>query len=178
MRSLPSLLIVAALALAAVLAADAGAEPGGQPSPAVTVVGAGPRGAKPRLSKAIAVSKPHRKHRAHKKRGSKGTPAAAPTPPPVPAVPPGQLLFAANFDTSFRPWLDVQSLTTRATISTAHPFEGSGAGRFEVQPGDIEPQTGGQRSEVSGPEFSVGQDIFVRDEIRVPTGYSFKALGS
>jgi len=68
----------------------------------------------------------------------------------------------------------VQSLPTRATISTAHPFAGRGAGRFEVQPGDIEPQTGGQRSEVSGPVFAVGQDIYVRDEIRVPVGYSFQ----
>jgi hypothetical protein len=104
------------------------------------------------------------------------TPAPAPTPIPAPAPPPstgGRITFASGFDGSFSGWY-VQSLSSRATLSTAHPFEGSGAARLEVRPGDVEPDTGSQRSEVSGPTFHEGEDVYVRDEIRVPYGYTFE----
>jgi hypothetical protein len=103
-------------------------------------------------------------------------PAPAPAPSPQPAPEPsaaGSVLFGSSFDGSFKGWY-VQSLPTRATISTAHPFAGSGAARFEVRPGDVEPDTGSQRSEVSGPTFNAGEDLYVRDEIRVPDGYTFE----
>jgi len=109
----------------------------------------------------------------------KPTPTLTPTPAPIPQPTPeapgagSRLLFASNFDSGFSGWY-VQSLPGRATISTAHPFAGSGAARLEVRPGDIEPDTGNQRSEVSGPTFNAGEDIFVRDVIRVPDGYSFQ----
>jgi hypothetical protein len=164
-KSLASVAAAALLLLAAVLVTSAGADPARQPA----------------VSKGKAVSKSHhhrrhhhkRRHKKHRHRGQAATPEATPAPASSPE-PPGQLLFASNFDGSFRPWIDVQSLSARATISTAHPFAGSGAGRFEVQAGDVEPQTGDQRSEVSGPDFNAGEDIYVRDEIRVPNGYSFQ----
>jgi Polysaccharide lyase len=166
MKSPAPTLVATVLALGALFATGAAADPAPQPS----------------VSKGVAVSKsqhPHHKRHHHKRRhkkhhhpGHSATPEA--TPAPAPEAAPGRLLFASNFDGSFRPWIDVQSLSTRATINTAHPFAGSGAGRFEVQSGDIEPQTGDQRSEVSGPDLNAGEDIYVRDEIRVPNGYSFQ----
>lgn len=176
MRSLAALLTVALLALAAVLATGAGAHG----SAAEISKGAAIK-AKPRISKAVVVAKTHRRKHRHARKVATPAPAPVPAPLPVPTpapapaapAPPGKLLFASTFDGSFNPWLDIQSLASRATISTAHPFEGTGAGRFEVRPGDVEPQTGGQRSEVSGPTFNVGESIYVRDEIRIPNGYSY-----
>ena len=104
------------------------------------------------------------------------TPVVAPPVPTPPVVTPeteGKVLFESGFDGSFSPWY-VQSLSYRATINTANPEMGSGSGRFEVQPGDREPDTGGQRSEVSGPTFKEGQSIYVRDDIRIPNGYSYQ----
>jgi len=174
-RSLSSLLVAALAAFATVLATSAGADSTRQPvQQAGSNTGPSPQIApKEAIANRVAVSKPRRKH------GKRGNSAKGTTPKPVPPAttpqePPGQLLFGSNFDSGFGPWIDVQALPTRATISTAHPFAGSGAGRFEVQPGDIEPGTGDQRSEVSGPEFNDGENIYVRDEIRVPVGYTFQ----
>ncbi|HEY2717334.1 MAG TPA: hypothetical protein VGI73_14030, partial [Solirubrobacterales bacterium] len=154
--------------------------------------------AQARVKSAVQVGKRHHRHRSHRRKphrtpgtgtpgaGSpaKPNPGAAPKPSPAPAPSPqpspeptpstaGSILFASNFDGSFRGWY-VQSLSSRATISAAHPFAGSGAARFEVRPGDVEPDTGSQRSEVSGPTFNAGEDLYVRDEIRVPDGYTFQ----
>src|SRR6185312_4713085 len=119
MKSLASTLAAAVLVLAAVFAIGAAADPVPQTS----------------ISKGVAVSKSHHRHHKHRHKkhhpGHKAAPEATPPPPSSPE-PPGQLLFASNFDGSFRPWIDVQSLSARATINTAHPFAGSGAGRFEV----------------------------------------------
>ncbi|MBS1863412.1 MAG: heparin lyase I family protein [Actinobacteria bacterium] len=100
------------------------------------------------------------------------TPSEPVAPLPAPA-PEGKVIFEGLFDGSFSGWY-VQSLSYRATINSAHPYEGSAAGRFEVQPGDVEPDTGSQRSEVTGPTFHEGEDIYVRDDIRVPVGYTFQ----
>jgi hypothetical protein len=67
----------------------------------------------------------------------------------------------------------VQSLSERVSLSTLDPFEGEKAARFEVREGDVEPDTGSQRSEVSGPTFREGEDLYVRDAIRVPSGNTF-----
>jgi hypothetical protein len=172
MKSVASALTAALLALAVAPATGAGADPLGQSGPPAAAPGAARQGqAQPRIANRVAVSKPRRKHGKSRHPGQSQQPPAA---APVPQAPPGQLLFGANFDGSFRPWYVVQSLPARATISTAHPFAGSGAGRFEVQPGDVEPGTGDQRSEVSGPDFNAGEDIYVRDAIRVPDGYTFQ----
>ena len=178
MRSLPSLLIVAALALAAVLAADAGAEPGGQPSPAVTVVGAGPRGAKPRLSKAIAVSKPHRKHRAHKKPGQgvrrlrRRRRRRRPRPPgqaPLRRHLRRHLVAVARRPVAREPPedLDPAPLRGERRRTLRSPARGRRAadGRQSLR---------GQRADLQRGQES----IFVRDEIRIPSGYSYTAPGS
>jgi Polysaccharide lyase len=81
------------------------------------------------------------------------------------------VLFRGDFDSGFDGW-HVQSLSYRASLSGG-AFEGGQAARFEVQPGDVEPETGSQRSEVSGPTFDEGQDIYIRDAIRVPTAGSY-----
>ncbi len=113
------------------------------------------------------------------------TPTPAPTPPPAPTpapepapepapvpAPAGSLLFRGNFDAGFKGWY-VQSLSSRATLLTSSAFQGSEAARFEVRPGDVEPDTGSQRSEVSGPTFDEGEDLYIRDAIRLPAANTF-----
>jgi outer membrane biosynthesis protein TonB len=102
-------------------------------------------------------------------------PPAPDPPPPEPAQSPqpdGEVLFKSTFDSGFAGWY-VQSLAGRASISSLQPFEGSGAARFEVQAGDVEPDTGAERSEVSGPTFKEGEGLYFRDAIRVPSGNTF-----
>ena len=82
-------------------------------------------------------------------------------------------LFRGDFEAGFNDWY-VQSIPSRATLFSAGVFQGSNAARFEVRDGDIEPDTGSERSEVSGPTFDEGQDIYVRDAIRVPGATSFQ----
>jgi Polysaccharide lyase len=85
-----------------------------------------------------------------------------------------EVLFRGDFDSGFAGW-HVQSLSYRATLLSSGAFEGSQAARFEVQPGDVEPETGSQRSEVSGPTFKEGEDLYFRDAIRVPSGNTYSA---
>jgi hypothetical protein len=100
-------------------------------------------------------------------------PAPAPEPAPAPApAPSGSVLFNGNFDAGFKGWY-VQSLSTRATLFSSGAYQGSEAARFEVRQGDVEPDTGSQRSEVSGPTFKEGQDLYFRDAIRVPAGNTY-----
>jgi hypothetical protein len=68
----------------------------------------------------------------------------------------------------------VQSLSGRATTSSSDPYEGARAARFEVRDGDVEPDTGSERSEVSGPTFSEGEDLYIRDAISVPANSTFE----
>ena len=95
--------------------------------------------------------------------------AAAPKAPP--AENPG-ILFRGDFDSGFDDW-HVQSLSYRATLLSSGAFQGSQAARFQVDPGDVEPETGSQRSEVSGPTFNEGQDLYIRDAFRVPSGNTY-----
>jgi len=83
------------------------------------------------------------------------------------------VLFRGNFDDGFDSWY-VQSLSDRASIFSEGAFKGSAA-RFEVRDGDVEPDTGSERSEVSGPTFEEGQDLYFRDLIRVPSANSYSA---
>jgi len=69
----------------------------------------------------------------------------------------------------------VQSLLERISLSTADPFEGEKAARFEVREGDVEPDTGSQRSELSGPTFKEGEDLYIRDAIRIPASNTYSA---
>jgi hypothetical protein len=90
---------------------------------------------------------------------------------PAPESPPP--IFASELESpEFDGW-HLQALPGRVTISNVSPFSGGGNARFEVREGDIEPETGSNRAELSGPTFSEGQDIFVRDAIRVPTSSTF-----
>jgi Polysaccharide lyase len=88
--------------------------------------------------------------------------------------PSGTVLFDGGFDAGFAGWY-VQSLSTRATLISSGAFQGSQAARFEVRQGDVEPDTGSQRSEVSGPTFREGQDLYFRDAIRVPSSNTYSA---
>jgi len=95
-------------------------------------------------------------------------PAPQPAPAPTSSPAPGEgLLFRGDFEAGFAGWY-VQSLPGRATIFSGGAFEGSGAARFEVRDGDVEPDTGSERSEVEGPKFDEGDDLYVRDAIRFP----------
>jgi hypothetical protein len=68
----------------------------------------------------------------------------------------------------------VQSLASRATLFSTAAFPGPKAARFEVRDGDVEPDTGSERSEVSGPTFDEGQDLYIRDAIRVPGNSTYQ----
>jgi hypothetical protein len=81
------------------------------------------------------------------------------------------MLFNGDFDSGFKGWY-VQSLSSRVTLLSS-AFEGSQAARFEVRQGDVEPDTGSQRSEVSGPTFDEGQDLYIRDAIRLPAANTY-----
>jgi Polysaccharide lyase len=83
------------------------------------------------------------------------------------------VLFRGDFESGFEGW-HVQSLSSRANLFSAGTFQGSGAARFEVQDGDVEPETGSPRSEVSGPTFDAGQDLYFRDAIRIPSASSYE----
>ncbi|MBS1878062.1 MAG: heparin lyase I family protein [Actinobacteria bacterium] len=69
----------------------------------------------------------------------------------------------------------MQALQARVTLLSTDPFRGQNAARFEVREGDVEPDTGSSRAEVTGPTFDEGQDIYVRDAIRIPAGNTFSA---
>jgi hypothetical protein len=109
--------------------------------------------------------KPQRARSSGRRRAAARTRAAS-TPAENPEV-----LFRGDFDSGFDDW-HVQSLSDRATLSTG-AFQGTQAGRFEVQSGDVEPETSSQRSEVSGPTFDEGQDLYIRDAIRIPASNSY-----
>lgn len=93
-------------------------------------------------------------------------PSAEPANSPEEPLPPG-VLFDGGFDDGFDSW-HLQALSYRASTFNAGAFSGSAA-RFEVHQGDVEPETGSQRAEVSGPSFYEGQDLYVRDTVRVPS---------
>ncbi len=102
-------------------------------------------------------------------------PEQAPAPEPAPApAPTGKVLFRGDFDGGFNGWY-VQSLLSRATLFSSGAFEGAQAARFEVRDGDVEPDTGSERSEVSGPTFDEGQDLYIRNAIRVPSTNTYSA---
>jgi hypothetical protein len=100
--------------------------------------------------------------------------AAAASTKPTPAVENPEILFRGDFDSGFDRW-HVQSLSYRASLLAGSAFQGSQAARFEVQSGDVEPETGSQRSEVSGPTFDEGQDLYIRDAIRLPSSNTYSA---
>ncbi len=83
-----------------------------------------------------------------------------------------EVLFRGDFDSGFDGW-HVQSLSDRASLVSDDVFEGGQAARFEVQSGDVEPETGSQRSEVSGPTFDQGEDLYIRDAVRIPDGDTY-----
>jgi Polysaccharide lyase len=82
------------------------------------------------------------------------------------------VLFRGDFESGFDGW-HVQSLSYRASLFSSGAFQGSGAAHFEVQDGDVEPETGSPRSEVSGPTFNEGEDLYFRDAIRIPAASSY-----
>jgi len=88
----------------------------------------------------------------------------------APALAPG-ILFDGDFEAGFNGW-HVQSLSDRASL-VGGALQGSQAARFEVQSSDVEPQTGSQRSEVSGPIFDEGEELYIRDAIRLPEGNTY-----
>ncbi|HET7121236.1 MAG TPA: heparin lyase I family protein [Solirubrobacterales bacterium] len=93
---------------------------------------------------------------------------------PSPEPPPPAPLFASGLESpEFNGW-HLQALPGRVTLSSTDPFQGTANARFEVREGDVEPETGSNRAEVSGPTFNEGQDIYVRDAIRVPSANTFE----
>lgn len=84
----------------------------------------------------------------------------------------GSVLFHSDFDSgTFDGW-HLQSLEDRTSIVEPGAFGDGRAARFEVRDGDVEPQTGSERSELSGPTLEEGQDVYVRDTFRIPSGSS------
>lgn len=82
--------------------------------------------------------------------------------------------FEGDFEGGFGSWRLLQSLPGRTTVVTTSPYQGSSDARFEVREGDVEPETGSERAEVTGPTFEEGADIYISDAIRVPAGTTFQ----
>ncbi len=101
--------------------------------------------------------------RAARRRERRATPKAS----TAPLAAKSEILFRGDFDSGFDRW-HVQSLSYRASLLSSGALQGSQAARFEVQSGDVEPETGSPRSEVSGPTFDEGEDLYIRNAIRVP----------
>lgn len=87
---------------------------------------------------------------------------------------PGKVVFVSNFEREGFPEWFMQALPHRARIVHGQPYEGDGNALFEVRPGDVEPQTGSQRAEGTGPTFEEGDDIYVRTAFRIPKDNSFR----
>ncbi|MBS1863413.1 MAG: polysaccharide lyase [Actinobacteria bacterium] len=86
---------------------------------------------------------------------------------------PGRVVFVSNFENASFPEWFMQALPNRVRIVHNSPYEGNGNALFEVRPGDIEPETGSQRAEGTGPTFEEGDDIYVRTAFRVPKDNTF-----
>ncbi len=111
--------------------------------------------------------------------------APAPEPPPESAPEPeasapetapeaaGGVDFRASLDSGFAGWT-IQALPGRISLVSGSAYEGASDARFEVRPGDVEPDTGSNRAELSGPTFNAGEDLYVRDAVRVPTANTFQ----
>jgi hypothetical protein len=100
--------------------------------------------------------------------------AQSPSQPRSSGLGGGRILSKESFESAnFDGWY-LQSLSSRAAAHPADPFEGDLAARFEVREADEEPDTGSQRSEVLGPTFEEGQDIYIRDAIRIPAGNTYE----
>jgi hypothetical protein len=78
-------------------------------------------------------------------------------------------LFNGDFETgNLAQWSNVQALPGRITTVTSPVAQGLYSGRFEVQAGDKEPQTGSARAEViSGLNYSEGQTRYFHFRTRV-----------
>ncbi|MEZ5079035.1 MAG: heparin lyase I family protein [Solirubrobacterales bacterium] len=83
------------------------------------------------------------------------------------------VIFRSSFDSGFGGW-HVQAIPERVSLARAAAFEGAASARFEVRQGDVEPETGSSRCEVSGPTFDEGDDIYVHDAIRVPSASTYQ----
>jgi Polysaccharide lyase len=96
------------------------------------------------------------------------TAVSSPTPGPP-------LIFDGSFGNELKNWYS-QAISSRvSTVPDTGPGGGEAA-RFEVRDGDVEPQTGSQRAELVAPMFfDEGQDLYIHDEIRVPSGNTFDA---
>jgi polysaccharide lyase-like protein len=146
---------------------------------AVCLLGAAPASAAPRAKAGVnklglgsaRVAKQDKRQRARGAQRRRRAARAAAAPKAAPAENP-EVLFRGDFDSGFNGW-HVQSLSYRATLLSSGAFQGSQAARFEVDPGDVEPETGSQRSEVSGPTFDEGQDLYIRDAFRVPSSNTY-----
>ena len=157
---LVALLLTALLALCLVGVAPASASSRAQAS-ASPKVGLGTA----RIAKRGKLQRARASRRRQAAAKAKTTVKAAPAENP-------DVLFRGDFDSGFGSW-HVQSLSYRATLFSSGAFQGAQAARFEVQPGDVEPETGSQRSEVSGPTFDEGQDLYIRDAIRLPAANTY-----
>jgi hypothetical protein len=161
---------VALLALAfAAPAAPAAAQ---QPTAEAAARGLSKVAAHRRLT-AKRITKPRR-------RSVRRTPGAAatvsdrvPLTTPAPQPAPSEILFRSDFEEGFAGW-HVQAPAGRAELVDGASFAGATNARFEVRDGDVEPETGSERAEVSGPTFDAGQDLYFRDAIRVPSANTFR----
>jgi hypothetical protein len=119
------------------------------------------------------IAKRGKLQRARASRRREAAAKAKATPTKATPVENPELLFNGNFDSGFGSW-HVQSLSYRAALVSTGAFQGTQAARFEVQSGDVEPETGSQRSEVSGPTFDEGEDLYIGDAIRIPSGNTYE----
>ncbi len=161
-----TVLATSACALAAAPASAAPAHPGGHRHSDRAGHVHGIRQAK-HLNRLVARLAPSKK--VNVSHASEVTTVSTPpttTPPLLPT------LFQSSFN-SFSGWY-AQALPGRISLVSGSAYEGAGDARFEVRPGDVEPDTGSNRAELSGPTFNAGEDLYVRDAVRVPAANTFQ----
>jgi Polysaccharide lyase/PKD domain len=86
----------------------------------------------------------------------------------------GTVLFRGDFETGdFSQWYR-QCLSYRASVGSSNPapFLGRYRSRFEVRDGDVDPDTGSERCEVSGPRYPDGTELWQRFAVYLPPGFT------
>lgn len=80
-------------------------------------------------------------------------------------------LFDGGFENGLGEWVNLQALPGRATLRHGRSFCGDSHARFEVLPGDVEPETEDNRAELTGPAYAQGDDLWYRQATRLGDGF-------
>jgi Polysaccharide lyase len=81
-------------------------------------------------------------------------------------------IFASGFESDgFDDWVNVQALDRDVSLVRGGSFCGARHARFELRRGDVEPETGSSRAEVTGPRFHEGDELWFRQATKIRRGF-------